>query len=49
MDLVELLVDGEGNARFDVAVDVIFHPSTVNPPNWLQLENEGSESSILII
>ena len=38
LNLVELLIDGEGNAGFNVAVDVIFHPSAVNPSNRLQLE-----------
>ena len=38
LNLVELLIDGEGDAGFDVAVDVILHPGTVDPPNWLQLD-----------
>ena len=41
MNLVELLIDGEGDAGFNVAVDVILHPGTVDPPNRLQLGNKS--------
>ena len=50
LNLVELLIDGEGDAGFNVAVDVILHPGTVDPPNRLQLgKNQGSESIIAIL
>ena len=41
LNLVELLIDGEGDAGFNVAVDVILHPGTVDPPNRLQLGNKS--------
>ena len=41
LNLVELLIDGEGDAGFNVAVDMILHPGTVDPPNRLQLGNKS--------
>ena len=40
--LVELLIDGERNTWFDVAVDVVLHPSAVYPTDGLQLQSLGS-------